>query len=404
MPTFAYKAKNGSGAVVDDVLTADSEAQAFDQLDRLGLFPLDIRPAHPPRSRGGIPRLSLSRVRKNDVVAFSRQLADLLKVGITINKALATLSVETPNRHFAQIISEIKADVSSGTRISEAFGKYPKIFPILYVNMVRAGETGGFLEEVLDRIATFTEQEQEIRARVKAAMAYPTLLSVLAVGAVVFLMVYFIPTFSKMFDDLGGALPLPTQIVIALSTFIREWGLFITGGAIAAGFLFSRALTTETGRLAFDRFRLRIPLVGSIFLRTSVSRFARILGTLLRAGVPILRALDITRDAVGNQVFSVQIRESSTGVKEGMTLAETLKNKGVLPEMVIGMIAIGEETGNLEDVLISIADNYDKQVDRAVRTLVSLMEPMMLVVMGAIVGSIVISMILPIFSIQGMIK
>ncbi|MHC5039605.1 MAG: type II secretion system F family protein [Planctomycetota bacterium] len=404
MPSYSYKAKNGQGAVVADELTADTEAQAFDQLDRMGLFPLEIREKKHEAAAGGMYRLSLSRIRRDDVVAFSRQLADLLKVGVTINKALATLSVETPNRQFAAIIQDIKADVSSGTRVSEALGKFPKIFSPLYVNMVRAGETGGFLEEVLERVAGFMEQEQEIRARVKAALAYPTLLSVLAIGAVIFLMVYFIPTFSKMFDDLGGALPLPTLIVMGISNFIRQWGLYFGAGLVVAGFLFLRALDTDPGRLAFDRFRLRIPLIGTIFSKTAVSRFARILGTLLRSGVNILQALDITREAVGNKVFAEQIRESTTGVKEGLTLAETLKKGKVIPDMVVGMIAVGEETGNVEEVLLAISDNYDKQVDRAVRTLVALMEPMMLVVMGVLVGGIVISMILPIFSIQGMIK
>jgi type IV pilus assembly protein PilC len=402
--SYEYKAKNGDGAVVADVVTADTEAQAFDQLDRQGLFPIEIREKRRGRSLGELPRLSFSRIRRDDVAAFSRQLADLLKVGVTINKALATLAVETPNKDFAAIITDIKADVSGGTRVSEAFEKYPKVFSPLYVNMVRAGETGGFLEDVLQRVADFMEQEQEIRGRVKAAMAYPTLLSVLAVGAVIFLMVYFIPTFSKMFDDLGGALPLPTRIIMGISDFVRDYGLYLLAGLVAAVFLGLRALGTEPGRMAFDRLRIRVPLVGPVFAKTAISRFARILGTLLRSGVNILQALDITREAVGNKVFAEQIRESSSGVKEGMTLAETMKQGSVFPDMMVGMIAVGEETGNLENVLLAVSDNYDKQVDRAVRTLVSLMEPIMLVVMGVLVGSIVISMILPIFSIQGMIK
>ncbi|MHC4780686.1 MAG: type II secretion system F family protein, partial [Planctomycetota bacterium] len=341
MPSFEYKAKSGDGAMVADVLTADSEAQAFDQLDRLGLFPIEIRQKKRGRSGTGMPRLSLSRIKRDDVASFSRQLADLLKVGVTINKALATLANETPNKEFAAIISEIKSDVSGGTRVSEAFEKYPKIFTPLYVNMVRAGEAGGFLEDVLQRVASFTEQEQEIRGKVKAAMAYPTLLSVLAIGSVIFLMVYFIPTFSQMFDELGGALPLPTRIIMGISNFIREYGLFLLAGAAMAVFLGTRALSTEAGRLAFDRIKIRIPLVGPIFTKTAISRFARILGTLLRSGVPILHALEITREAVGNKVFAEQVRESTIGVKEGMTLAETLKKGTAFPALVTGMVAVG---------------------------------------------------------------
>jgi len=402
---FSYRAKNAEGALVADELTADSEAQAFEILDRMGLFPLKVQAKRASGGEGrALLRQGFSRVRRDDVVAFSRQLADLLKVGVTINRALGILASETPNRELASVITELKADVSSGSRISEALGKFPKVFSPLYVNMVRAGETGGFLEDVLERIALFLEQEQEIRARVKAAMAYPTLLTVLATGAVIFLMVYFIPTFSQMFQDLGGTLPLPTRIVMAISGFIRHYGLYLLGGLAGAGVLLARGLRTEAGRLAFDRFRLRIPLLGTVFARTAVSRFARILGTLLRSGVSILQAMDITREAVGNKVFSEEIRQANNAVKEGATLADAMKGRRAFPDMVVGMIAVGEESGNVDDVLVSIAENYDKQIDRAVRTLVSLMEPLLLIVMGVLVGSIVIAMILPIFEIQGMIK
>lgn len=404
MAAFEYKAKQADGTVVTADLTADSEAQAFDMLDRMGLFPLEIREKRGAGLGAGLSRLTLTRISRDDVATLSRQLADLLRVGVTINKALATLATETPNRELAGIVGEVKADVSSGTRVSDALAKFPKLFPSLYVNMVKAGEAGGFLEDALERIARFTEQEQEIRARLRAAMAYPTLLSFLAIGTVVFLMVYFIPQFSKMFTDLGKALPLPTQIVMGTSNFVRDWGLYLLGGGAVGTILLWRALGTEAGRTAFDRFRLRIPILGTLFSRTAVSRFARVLGTLLKSGVPILQALDITRDAVGNAVYSQEILKATASVREGKPLAEPLKAGRVFPDIVTGMIAVGEESGNLEEVLIAISDSFDKQVDRSVRTLVSLMEPVMLVLVGVIVGFIVVSMILPIFQIQGMVK
>jgi type II secretion system protein F len=403
MASFEYKARNADGELVVDVITADSERAVMEILDRRGLFPVEI--SSKAAGRADTARQAFSgRIRTDDLVAFSRQLADLLKVGITLNKALDTLAKQMPGTEFGRVVDNLRADVSSGTPLSEAMAKYPRIFSELYVSMVEAGEAGGFLEDSLERVASFSEQTQELINRIKAAMAYPVLLLVLGSATVIFLLVFFIPRFTEIFRDMGGALPLPTQIMIGISEFLQSWGIFLLGGLILFGFIGFRALATDAGRLAFDRIRLRIPVLGTVFQRTAIARFGRVLGTLLRSGVNILAALEISKKAVGNRYVGEQIEKALVQVKEGRRLAEPLRNFKEFPPMVVDMIAIGEETGNLEDVLVKIADNYDRQVDRAVKILVSLMEPAMLVFMGGIVGAIVISMLLPVFTLQALVQ
>ncbi len=406
MPQFTYKAKKDDGSVVTGSLQAESERSALDSLGRMGVFPLEI--ASRDEKAGARPAAAARRVRRRlkagDVALFTRQLSDLLKAGVPINRALHTLATQTSNLELSETIGEIEKTVSAGSTLHEALGKFPKAFSSLYVSMVRAGETGGFLEDVLHRLALFIEKDQELKSRVAAALAYPVLLLVIGTFAVAFLMVFFIPRFSEIFKKMGDNLPVPTQVVMAVSYFFRDYWILVFLGFLLLGVLWTQIAATVTGRRFVDRFKLRVPLFGDIVRKNAVSRFTRTLGTLLKSGVPILGALSISREAMGNVVLMDDIDEASAGVKQGRGLAEILRKSRYFPPMVVDMIAVGEEGGNLDEVLVNVADSYDVQVERAIRVFVTLFEPALLLFMAALVGFIVISMLLPVFSLSSMIK
>jgi general secretion pathway protein F len=406
MPQFAYKAKKDDGSVVSGMLQAENERSALDSLGRMGVFPLEIgsRDDAAPAAAAASRRRPGSRVKAADVALFTRQLADLLKAGVPLNRALRTLATQTSNGRFVEVIEAVEKDVTGGGTLHEALAKHPKVFDGLFTSMVRAGEMGGFLEEVLHRLALFIEKDQELKSRISSALAYPVLLIVIGTFAIAFLMVFFIPRFSEIFKKMGNNLPVPTQIVMGVSTFFREsWALVFVGVA-ALLFGLQRLAATARGRRTIDRLRLRIPVFGDVVRKGAVSRFSRTLGTLLRSGVPILGALSIAREAMGNRVMMDDIDEAAAGVKQGRGLAEILRRSRHFPPMVVDMIAVGEEGGNLDEVLVNVADSFDREVDRAVRVFVSLFEPALLLVMAALVGFIVIAMLLPVFSLSSMIK
>jgi type II secretion system protein F len=408
MPQFSYKAKKDDGSVVTGTLQAESERSALDSLGRMGVFPLEIesRSEDKPGTIRAIagPRQVHRKIRTGDVALFTRQLADLMRAGVPLNRALHTLATQTTNLTLSETIAEIEKQVSSGASLHEALARFPKMFSGLYTSMVRAGETGGFLEDVLHRLALFIEKDQELRSRISSSMAYPILLIVIGSCAVTFLMVFFIPRFSEIFAKMGSALPLPTQIVMAVSYFLRDYWMFAAMGLVALIIGWSRVVATSAGRRVVDRLKIRLPLFGEIVRKNAVSRFSRTLGTLLKSGVAILSALDISKAAMANVVLMEDIDEASAGIKQGKGLAEILRGSRYFPVMVTDMIAVGEEGGNLDEVLINVAESYDVQVERAVRVFVSLFEPALLVVMAAIVGFIVIAMLLPVFNISSMVK
>lgn len=405
MPQYEYKAKTNDGAVVSGTLQAESERSALDSLGRMGVFPLEIA-AHDERPKQAVaaPRRSGGRVKIADVSLFTRQLGDLLKAGVPLNRALGTLKEQASSGALADIIDAVVKDVSAGASLHEALAKHPKTFSSLYTSMVRAGETGGFLEDVLRRLSIFIERDQELRSRVKSALAYPTLLVVIGSGAIAFLMVFFIPRFSEIFARMGDNLPVPTQIVMAASSFVRHWWFLLFLGAAGLIGGANQLAATGAGRRILDRLRLRIPVFGDIIRKNAISRFTRTLGTLLKSGVSILGALAIAKEAMGNAVLEEDVVEASAGVKQGKSLAEILRASRAFPPMVVQMIAVGEEGGNLDEVLVDVADSYDTQVERSVRVFISLFEPALLVFMAALVGFVVIAMLLPVFSLSSMVK
>ena len=405
MPQFAYKAKKEDGSLVTGTLQAESERSALDSLGRMGVFPMEIESRDEDKpGAADAPRQTHRKVKAADVALFTRQLADLMRAGVPLNRALHTLSAQTTNLTLSEIIRDIEKQVSDGATLHEALARFPKIFSGLYLSMVRAGETGGFLEDVLHRLALFIEKDQDLRSRISSAMAYPLLLIVIGTFAITFLMVFFIPRFSEIFKRMGDNLPLPTQVVMAVSYFLRDYWMFAGAGVVALIFAWTRLLGSGRGRRMVDRLRVRVPLFGEIVKKNAVSRFTRTLGTLLKSGVSILNALEISKAAMANVVLMEDIDEASAGVKQGKGLAEILRGSRYFPAMVIDMIAVGEEGGNLDEVLINVADSYDVQVERAVRVFVALFEPALLLVMATLVGFIVIAMLLPVFTLSSMVK
>ena len=403
MPLFAYKAKKDDGSTVEGMLQADTERGALDALGRQGVFPLEIEESgRRPAAVAVAARRSRRRIRNEDVGLFTQQLGDLLKAGVPINRALTTLQAQTSNSSFADLITEISKEISSGKPLHETLARYPRHFPPLYTSMVRAGETGGFLEDVLHRLATFIDKDADLRSRLKAALAYPALLIVLGTAAIIFLMVFFIPRFSEIFIKLGSQLPWSTRVVMGVSYFMRDYWMIPVSLVVLLPVVWARITSTFAGRHTVDRIKLAMPVYGDVTLKSAIARFTRTLGTLLKSGVPILSGLQIAKEAMGNAVLMRDIEEAAAGVKQGRSLAEILRRSRGFPAMVVDMIAVGEESGNLDQVLVNLADSYDNQVDRSVKVFISLFEPALLVVMASIVGFVVISMLLPVFTLSSM--
>ena len=309
MPQFSYKAKSEDGSIISGVLQAETEKNAIDSLGRMGMFPMEVSVEGKSLSESAPKRIS-RKVRKSDIALFTRQLGDLLKAGVSIDRALVTLREQTSNQQLCDVLGNVHKEVLAGKPFHEAFAKHPTIFGTLYVSMVKAGETGGFLEEVLHRLAGFIEKDEELKSRIRAALAYPTLLMTIGFLAITFLMVFFIPRFSEIFDKMGGNLPLPTQIVMAISYFLKDYWFAFLAGILAFIAGVKRFTETDQGRAWIDRALLQVPLFGDIVRKNAISRFTRTLGTLLRSGVPILSALQIAKEAMVNVVLMADIDEA----------------------------------------------------------------------------------------------
>jgi len=336
-------------------------------------------------------------VRTKDLALFTRQFATMINAGLPLVQCLDTLAKQTTKPVFRDVILKVMKDVESGSTLAESIAKHKNVFQELYVHMVTAGEAGGILDVILARLATFLEKMDALMRKVKTAMMYPSVVMTVALGATVFMLVFIIPTFAKMFKDFGGILPMPTRIVLGVSTFIRtQWWLIL---AVIAGILvaFKRLRSTEKGRYKIDQVLLKFPAIGDILMKSSVARFTRTLGTLISSGVPILDGLNITAKTAGNMVIHDAILKTRASISEGETISGPLRESAVFPPMVVQMIAIGEETGALDEMLSKIADFYEDEVDTAVEGLTSIIEPVMIVFMGGVVGTMVVAMYLPIF-------
>ncbi|MER3536447.1 MAG: phytochrome sensor protein [Thermus sp.] len=401
MPVYQYKARDRQGRLVEATLEAEDLRTAARLLRERGFFVTEIK--EPGRGLGAEVRLpALERgPGLKDLAIFSRQLATMLSAGLTLLQSLSILEKQTENKKFREIIRKIRLDVEGGSSFSEALAKHP-LFSRLYVNLVRAGETSGGMDQILDRIATFLEKELELRGKIRSAMTYPTIVFVFAVGVAYFLLTGIVPQFAQILTDLGSELPLLTRFLIALSELLRKSTPFLLLLAVALFFAYRQYYKTEQGRRVIDRIKLRLPVFGNLNRKTAIARFSRTLALLLSSGVNILEALEIVKGTAGNKVVEEILEETRLRVQGGDPLNLTLaKHPFVFPPMVSSMVAIGEETGALEALLTKIADFYEREVDQAVASLTAAIEPLMIIFMGAIVGMIVAGMFLPLFKIIG---
>ncbi|MCI0404575.1 MAG: type II secretion system F family protein [candidate division Zixibacteria bacterium] len=399
MPVFEYKGKSMGGAAVAGELKAKNRAE----LERI-LRSNKILVTSVTKKASEFKLPTSSRIRKIDISRFTRQFATMIGAGLPMVQCLDILAQQMESLAFRKVIAEVRDSVSSGSTLAEALRKQKKVFDELYCSMVEAGEVGGALDTILVRLATYREKADALNRKVKGAMVYPSVIVVVAVGVTFAMLTYIVPVFAKMFEGLGTELPAPTQMVLKISEFIR--GFFWYGVVLAIGGLiaFRYWVKTDKGRLSFDKFKLKIPLIGSLIRKTAVARFTRTLGTLISSGVSILDALDTTAKTAGNRVVHDAIKKSVLSIAEGETITQPLKESGVFPPMVIQMISVGEKTGGLDEMLQKIADFYDEEVDAAVAALTSIIEPVIIVFMGVVIGGILIAMYLPMFDIVGAIK
>lgn len=403
MATFLYKAIDAQGRQVADKLVASDRAAAIDQLFGRNLNPVSIERQEEYRSEGLFSRAG--RVSKADVEAFTRQLANLLAAGVPLSRGLSILSREASKPAAAKLWATVHDQVSGGMALADALGQHPRAFPPVYVAMVRAGETGGFLEVVLEQIATFRAREQDLKEKVTSAMLYPVILSVLATGILVFLLAYFIPRFSLMFEEFGGSLPGLTRGIVAASRMVVDYWFVLMLGVALAIFGIQRTTSSEEGRRVLQRTLLRTPLIGRAVARFALVRFCRMLGTLVGAGVPLVSALRVAKEAIGNQVLADTVDSAIDDVQRGTGLARSLEGcRELFPASVIEMVSVAEETGRLDKELIRLAGAYEQELDRYLKMLVAMAEPALLFIMAAVVGTIVIGMILPIFDMQELIR
>lgn len=401
MAVFSYKAKDAKGQVIAGSLEAETVNAVISRLQAMGYFPVSVEnESEKKRRTTAVAKRLARRVRINDLATFNRQLADLLSSGIPLVRALGIIQNQTANESLVEIIGQIAQDVAGGDSLAGAMAKHPKVFSKLYVAMVRSGEAGGMLDVVLSRLADFAETEAEVRAKIKAALAYPVVMVFAGIGAVTILMTVVMPKILKIYSELNQTLPWPTQALIAISDFLRTYWFVIFAGVGGAAIALWRILKTPEGKRAFDRLLVQIPLLGPMIVKREIANFARTFGSLLHNGVSILPALEIVHEVLTNTVVADEVAKIPEHVTQGEGVAGPLKKSKVFPPVVVNMIAIGEETGRLDDVLLKVARSYELEVERAVKTLTSLIEPLIILGMGVVVGFIVIAMLLPIFSID----
>ena len=409
MPNFTYRGITAGGGQVRAEITAPDERAAARQLRSQGIVVQNI--AVKRAAAGGINLADLpglkafvGGVRGKDISVFSRQFATMIAAGLPLVQCLQTLGMQMERKGFQDIIAKVAYEVESGSTLSDALGRFPRVFDELYVNLVHVGETGGVLDSMLARLSTYLEKSQALKHRVQMAVVYPILVMTIAVLVVTFLMIFIIPIFAAFFKNAGVPLPLPTRIVIALSNgVVRYWYIIlIVWGAGMYGF---RAwYRTEAGRLVMDRFLLRAPVFGPLVRKISIARFTRTLSALLGGGVPIIDALRITAKTAGNRVVENSVMAARERVMAGQTLGDRLKEGGVFPPMVVQMVIVGEQTGALDNMLAKVADYYEDEVDVAVAGLTALLEPLLIVVLGVVIGGIVIAIYLPIFKVVTLVK
>lgn len=409
MTTFAYTAIGTKGEKTSGTLSADTKAAAIAQVIQKGLHPVSVseqnaKAAAKAQAASVAAAAKPGRVSQRAVEAFTRELANLLSGGVSLARALSLLKREASNPAVKHLWGAIHDDVVGGTALADAMAKWPKSFSSVYVAMVRAGEAGGFLDVVLAQIADFRAREADLKGKVKAALVYPIVLGCLAVLVVIFLLTFFIPRFSKMFTDFGGTLPALTRFIIAVSEAVTQKGLYVLAAVILIVVFVRRGIKTETGRRRLERTILAVPILGTVIAHFALIRFCRMLGTLVGAGVPLIASLKVAREAIGNQTLADTVSNAIDQVQRGQALSKALSESATLfPPSVVETIAVAEETGRLDKELVRVATSFEGDLDRQLRMLVAVLEPLLLFMMAGVIGTVVMGMLLPIFNLQDLV-
>ncbi|MBI2400061.1 MAG: type II secretion system F family protein [Deltaproteobacteria bacterium] len=402
MPTFVYSGKTASGELRKGELQAASVAQATAALRRQQIMPSSIS-----KKGGGLSGINIKlpgfaeKVKTKDLVIFSRQFATMIDAGLPLVQCLDILATQQENAEFKRVLIEVKSSVEGGSTFADALRKHPKVFDDLYVNLIAAGEVGGILDTILNRLSGFLEKAEKLKGKIKGAMTYPSAVIVIAALIVTGLLLWVVPIFENMFASFGQSLPAPTQVVVNMSKFLQSSWYILLGFIFGTIVGIKYAYKTPKGRKLIDQLLLKAPVIGDLIRKTAVARFTRTLGTMLSSGVPILEGLEIVSKTSGNVVIEEAIMKARTSLSQGKTLADPLMETKVFPGMVTQMIAVGESTGALDNMLTKIADFYEEEVDQAVEALTSLIEPMLMAFLGVVVGGLVIALYLPIFQIAG---
>ncbi len=408
MPEYSYEALDRGGKQIKGTISAANEDVIVEKLHQMGYFPLKVE-AHRVKASDfdlltlpGLKQIT-HRVKTKHVMTFTRQLATLIDAGLPILRSLNILTEQVESVIFKERIQQMSKDIEQGSTLSDSMSKHPKIFDSLYVNMVRAGEVGGVLEAVLNKIAEFLEKRQALKSKVKSAMAYPVVVLFVAVSIVTFILWKIIPKFVDIFEQLGAELPGPTMVLVNASALVREKTILVVIGGVLLVVLFKQIAKVPAGKYALDRAKLKIPVFGELLRKIAIVRFAGTLATLITSGVPILQALDIVRDTSGNEVITRAMGKVYESIKDGDTIHEPLGECSVFPPLVVHMVAVGEETGAIDQMLNKVAEAYEREVDDTVNALTSIIEPLLIVVLGVIIGAIVIALYLPLFTIPKVI-
>jgi len=400
MPKFNWEARTKSGAVQKGVMEAANAALVEAQLKRFGFSGINIS-EEAKKISFSLPGLGGGKVETKDLVVFTRQFATMIDSGLPLVQCLEILAGQQQNKTFKDILYKVKEDVESGSTFADSLSKHPKAFDQLYVNLVAAGEVGGILDTILNRLAAYIEKAMKLKKQVKGAMVYPATIIAIAVIVVGVILVFVIPTFAKMFADFGSDLPVPTKFVIALSNFMKRYIILMVIGFFMMVSAFKKYYGTQKGKKIIDNLALKAPVVGPLIRKVAVAKFTRTLGTMISSGVPIMDGLEIVAKTAGNKIVEEAIYKVRQSIAEGRTMAEPLAECGVFPPMVVQMISVGEATGAMDAMLTKIADFYDDEVDDAVSALTAMMEPMLMVFLGTTVGGLVVAMYLPIFKLAG---
>jgi general secretion pathway protein F len=406
MPQFHYQATTPQGKIIERVMEAGEERTVVAHLHDQGYLPLQIGLPGQTKVKASLSRFSLpdlsfrGKIRQRDLLVLTQELATLISAGLPLDRALSVLNGLTEKEELKKAVSQILRAVQQGKSLAEALGEFPKIFPPLYVNMVKAGEIGGFLDSTLQRLAEYMDRAQQVQDEIKSALTYPILLTATGGLSILVLLTYVLPKFTVIFGDLGKALPTSTRVLLGISDGLRSyWWLLLLIG-VGVWFAWRQYLATPQGRFLWDRLRLRLWVFGSLLRKREVGRFARTLGTLLKSGVPLLQALEVVQDVAGNEMVSRALKEVRVGVREGQGIAKPLGRSGVFPTLSLQMVSVGEETGRLDEMLMRVAEYYERDTYNQVKRLTSLLEPVLILVMGLAVGFVVISMLSAVFSIN----